>query len=217
MTKNHMTCPNCNAEIAVDRSQMFVYCMYCGVKIQTQDIVEVRYVKEPESLEKMLSDGEIYYKLEDYYRAEQKFREVIKQYPTERKGYEELIRTLTRDYTIYPLTHEEEVYGVLDQLVRLISEEEKDDFEDRRRRVRESFEAERVRVDLELKLEPGEKPWEVEAEQKASRFLIKISLLTLLSTTALLFLTLEFNPGIPVTVGGFAAIGWLAYSIWKER
>ncbi len=212
MAKKSIICPNCNAEIAAEPNQVFVYCMYCGVKIQTEDIVEIRYVKEPDSFEKMISDGEIYYKLEDYYRAELKFREVIKIYPQERAGYEELIRTLTRNQTMYPLAHEEEIYGLFEHLESMISEAEKEEFENRRSRIRESFDAERVRVEQMPKIRPASE----EEQRWADRLVIKIVILSFLIPITLLFLLVGFNPGTPITVGLIILILYLVYSIWRS-
>ncbi len=143
---NQMICPNCNAEITADDMQLFVYCRYCGVKIQTRDIVEVRYVNVAESLEKMVRDGDTFIKLEEYYHAEQKFREVIKQYPQQYAGYEGLIRTLTQNEKIFPLSHETELLRLLYEAEQLVSPGEKEAFDARRKKILEEFDAKRAKL-----------------------------------------------------------------------
>ncbi len=148
---NQLICPNCNAKIEADSIQLFVYCRYCGTKIKTRDIVEVRYVQEAESLEKMVADGDTYLKVEEYYLAEQKFREVIKQYPDRCEGYDGLIRALTKDGTVFPLMHETEAFGLLYESERLASEEEKAAYAEKRAKLAEAFDAERELVEVRLR------------------------------------------------------------------
>jgi len=213
MTKKSIVCPNCNAEIEASPKQVFVYCRYCGVKIQTEDIVEIRHIKDTDSLEKMISDGEIYCKLEDYYRAELKFREVIKKYPQERKGYEGLIQALTHNQTLYPPAHEEEVYRLLEQLESLIQEKEKTDFADRCHQIKESFAEEKVRVENEI----PDRHWKKETERKTNILIIKGCACFMVFMTALMFVTLDFDIGWPVALPGFCVSAVLLYSIWKDK
>ena len=147
----HLICPNCNAKIETDTTQLFVYCMYCGVKIQTRDVVEVRYVQVGESLEKMVEDGDTYLKVEEYYLAEQKFREAIKRYPDRCEGYDGLIRALTKDQTVFPLMHETEVFGLLFEAERLASGEEQAAYAEKRVKLTEAFDAERELVEVRLR------------------------------------------------------------------
>ena len=150
-SKDSIICPNCEAQITADAGQLIVYCMYCGAKIQMRDIVEVRHVQVAESLEKMVTDGETYLNVEEYYLAEQKFREVIKQYSDRCEGYDGLIRALTKDGTVFPLMHETEVFGLLYESERLASEEEKAAYAEKRAKLAEAFDAERELVEVRLR------------------------------------------------------------------
>ncbi len=209
---NHIVCPNCNANITADDTQVFVYCMYCGVKIQIKDIVEVRHVNVPESIEKMLSDGETYCKIEDYRLAERKFREVIKQYPKEQDGYEGLIRVLTRNETVYPLAHETEVLRLLYEAEQLSPAEEKETFTGRRERMLKGFDAERMRVEEAL----SDREIDIKQQGREDRWIYTILVLTVVSTIGLLFLLLEFFPPIGFSVTMLIIAGGLLGFIWRD-
>lgn len=206
-------CPNCNAEITADDTQLFVYCRYCGVKIQTREVVEIRHVNVTESLEKMVRDGDTYQKVEEYYLAERKFREVIKQYPQQRAGYEGLIRTLTQNEKVFPLSHETEVLRLLYEAEQLASPEEKEVFDARRKRMLEGFDAERAKVAQALR----DREIEMERNGKIERIIFSVSIFTAAFIVALMTVMVDCCPPIEFTAILVAFVGVSFWLIWRKK
>lgn len=213
MTLKAMKCPNCNAEITADDMQLFVYCQYCGVKIQTRDIVEVRHVNVAESLEKMVMDGDTFIKLEEYYHAEQIFRKVIKQYPQQYAGYEGLIRTLTQNEKVFSLSHEKEMSRLLYEAGQLVSPGEKEAFDARRKKILEEFDAKRA------KLAQEQRAREIERERcaRTERIIYSVCLFVAVFIIAFLIVIEDVCPPIEFTAFWVVFVCVALWLIWRKK
>lgn len=211
-SKDSIICPNCEAQITADAGQLIVYCMYCGAKIQMRDIVEVRHVQVAESLEKMVTDGETYYKVENYYLAEKKYREVIKQYPEECAGYEGLLRTLTKNETVFPLSYETEIFRLLHDMEQLALKEKKERVCEQRKRMIEGYRAEHERVEMALR----DREIDLDKQKMRDRVVYTVTIITVVAMIGLLFELLDFFPPIEFSLTVLCLAGGLISYIWRD-
>lgn len=212
-SKDSIICPNCEAQITADAGQLIVYCMYCGAKIQMRDIVEVRHVQVAESLEKMVTDGETYLKVEEYYLAEKKFREVIKLYPKDLEGYEGLIRTLTKDGTVFPIMHETEIFRLLHEAELVAPEEERKTFAIRREKMLKAFEDEHEKV------KQAQRDKEIDMEQygREQRRIYSIIIIAMVFMIVFLMVLVGFVPPIEFSVFLVVFAGGIFLFIWRKN
>lgn len=163
MALKAMKCPNCNANIELDDSKVYGFCSYCGTQIQIHEIVEVRQTVDGDvikSFEKLVENGDAYIKFGDYYQAEMVFLEAIREYPAKAQGYERMIKTVTRDYTLFLEGNQDRVYTLMDKMVMVALPEEKEYYESVKARVMESFVkglALQRKADMELRVQEYDK------------------------------------------------------------
>lgn len=163
MALKAMKCPNCNANIELDDSKVYGFCSYCGTQIQIHEIVEVRQTVDGDvikSFEKLVENGDAYIKFGDYYQAEMVFLEAIREYPAKAQGYERMIKTVTRDYTLFLEGNQDRIYTLMDKMVMVALPEEKEYYESVKARVMESFVkglALQRKADMELRVQEYDK------------------------------------------------------------
>ncbi|MBQ8527910.1 MAG: hypothetical protein IJ429_05485 [Lachnospiraceae bacterium] len=130
MALTALKCPNCEANIQVDDDRDFGFCSYCGAQIQIREVIEVSYSKlaeasaEEEFLRK-LDAGKAFHKMEDYHKAEMIYMEMLREYPGRPEVYEGLICTITRNYTLFISENVERAYKLMDKMVLVAKEEDK--------------------------------------------------------------------------------------------
>ncbi len=213
LAKQKMICPNCDAEICVEGNKRYVQCVYCGAQIETEQIVEVRYVREADRFERLMEDGEVYYKLKDYYRAEHKFRDAIEKYPDEITAYERLVQVLTRDSTVFAKEDEEDVYEALEHMKRLSQPAQIPYYDDLKQQMQKAFWEEKKQNDEEQRIVNANR----KQEQKENVFLIKNMIVAMLGMTGVMFLTLDYDIGGPIGWSFIVLAVILACSLGKDR
>ena len=105
-------CPSCGAEIRIPKENEFVFCSYCGSRIQRQ-VAETLYkieiggnvrVDGIANLEEMLRQAETFEKLQRTVEAYKKYHEITKTYPWDWRGWWGVCRTSSDNHTFsfYP-------------------------------------------------------------------------------------------------------------------
>lgn len=163
MALKALKCPNCNANIELDDNKVYGFCSYCGTQIQIHEIVEVRQTADGDvikSFEKLVENGDAYIKFGDFYQAEMVFFEAIREYPAKAQGYERMIKTITRDYTLFLEGNRDRVYTLSDKMTAVALPEEKEYYESVKKRVIEAFAkglALQRKMDIELRVQEYDK------------------------------------------------------------
>ncbi len=144
MALKALKCPNCDANIQVDDNRDYGFCSYCGSQIQVKEVVEIwrsenEEMKPDLQFEQMIENGNAHLKMKDYYKAEIHFWEVIREYPGRAQGYERLICVITREYTTFLIENQERVNRLLDKMTAVVKENEREHYEELRRKIEESF------------------------------------------------------------------------------
>lgn len=157
MSITALKCPSCAADIQVDDEREYGFCSYCGSKIKTRDVVEIRYtgqiqINDKVSLEKQLEDGIAYLKMEDYYKAEKAFFGAIKDYPGSPEGYEMLINTLTRNQQLFLKENIERVTKLADKMLAVAPEDKKDYYMLFREQINIGFEKGMIQQQIDANL-----------------------------------------------------------------
>lgn len=162
MALKALKCPNCDANVQVDEENDFGFCSYCGAHIQIREIVEVRYSGEvymndtgEDSYVKKLEKGKAYLKMEDYYKAEQSFYQVIREHPGQAEAYEMLIRAITRNHTVYIRENLDRVMKLAEKMVAVAPPKKKTRYQKEYDKLLQNFEtgiAEQVERDAIFKV-----------------------------------------------------------------
>lgn len=121
-----LMCPNCKAKIQADPGREYVFCTYCGDKIQIRSLLDIQTEDEAQEkamIQSKLEDGDAFLQMNDYYRAELIYHELINDFPDCPSGYERMIRIYTRDYTIFRTENKERVFSCLEKALEVASEE----------------------------------------------------------------------------------------------
>lgn len=163
MAMKVLKCPNCEANVELDGSKAYGFCSYCGAQIQLREIVEVRHAVEGtviKTFEKLIEDGDAHLKFQDYYQAEMVFLEAIRDYPARAQGYERMIKTVTRDYTLFLEGNQDRVYNLMNKMTAVALPEEKEYYDELKERIIDSFikgiEMQR-KTDMQLKVQEYDK------------------------------------------------------------
>lgn len=154
MALKALKCPNCNANIQVDDDRDYGFCSYCGAQVQVREVVEIRHsgtikTEVEAQFDQLMENGYAYLKMQDYYRAEMEFLESIHEYPGRSGGYEGLIRTITREYTVFLVENQERVYKLMDKMLVVAKEEEKMYYAELRKKVEQSFDEAAIQNELQ--------------------------------------------------------------------
>lgn len=163
MALKALKCPNCDANVELDSSKAYGFCSYCGAQIQLREIVEVRQTVEGtviKSFEKLIEDGDAHLKFQDYYQAEMVFLEAIRDYPARAQGYERMIKTVTRDYTLFLEGNQDRVYNLMNKMTAVALPEEKEHYEELKEHIVDSFVkgiAMQRKTDMQLKVQEYDK------------------------------------------------------------
>lgn len=126
-----LTCPNCEAAIQADSGREYVFCTYCGEKILLRDLLEIRTEDTtPEQVQfaEKLEEADGLLRMNDYYRAEMIYHELIREFPQNPIGYERMICVFTRDYTIFRADNKERIFSYVEKLLEVASEENKAEY-----------------------------------------------------------------------------------------
>nr|MBQ8252470.1 hypothetical protein [Lachnospiraceae bacterium] len=139
MALKALKCPNCEANIQVDDKRDFGFCSYCGTQVQVREVVEVRYSGSVEAADgeyiKKLEAGKAFHKIGDFYKAEMIYMEMLREYPGRAEVYEGLICTITRNYTLFISENMERAYTLMDKMVLVASDDEKQHYTELREKV----------------------------------------------------------------------------------
>lgn len=163
MALKALKCPNCEANIQVDGDREYGFCSYCGAQVQIKEVVEVRTEEEFDSARfmKLMEDSQAYLKMGDYFRAEEGFMEMIRLYPGKAVGYERLICTITRDYSLFLLENAERLQQLKKKMLLVAEADEKAHYEEICQRINRGFSSPEKR----LVLSTGKTPMEKERER----------------------------------------------------
>lgn len=163
MALKALKCPNCDANVELDDSRAYGFCSYCGAQIQIREIIEVHQTVDGDvikSFEKLLEDGDTYLKFGEYYQAELVFMDAIRDYPGKARGYERLIKTVTRDYTLFLEGNQDRVFTLADKMTAVALPEEKEQFEELKARLVRQFTegiAYQKKAEMQLQMEECDK------------------------------------------------------------
>lgn len=122
-----LMCPNCKAKIEAEAGREHVFCSFCGGKILLRELLEIREEeKEPDKVIYMrkLETGDGFLRMNDYYRAEMVYVELMNEFPDYASAYERMIRICTRDYTVFRIENKERVLSYLSKFQNAATEEE---------------------------------------------------------------------------------------------
>lgn len=163
MALKTLKCPNCDANVELDDSRAYGFCSYCGAQIQIKEIIEVHQTVDGDvirSFEKMLEDGDAYLKFGEYYKAELVFMDAIRDYPAKARGYERLIKTVTRDYTLFLEGNQERVFTLADKMIAVALPEEIEQYKELKTRLVRQFSegiAQQKKAEMRLQIEKCDK------------------------------------------------------------
>lgn len=92
-------CPNCGANIDIDRYRTEFYCTFCGQKIilNAENSVSPFELKTDSTL---VAEGDIYLELNEYIKAKNKYQEAVDKDPNNYLGWLGLLRARTQKFTI---------------------------------------------------------------------------------------------------------------------
>lgn len=126
-----LMCPNCQGKIVVEEGRERVFCSFCGGEILLRDLLDIRKEEqEPEKViyMKKLENGDGFLRMNDYYRAEMIYVELINEFPNYASAYERMIRSCTRDYTVFRIENKERVLAYLSKIKEVATPEEVSDY-----------------------------------------------------------------------------------------
>lgn len=122
-----LMCPNCEAKIQADPGREYVFCTYCGDKILLRSLLDIQTEDEAQEkamIQSKLENGDAFLQMNDYYRAELIYHELINDFPDCPSGYERMIRIYTRDYTVFRMENKERVFSCLEKAFEVAAKEQ---------------------------------------------------------------------------------------------
>lgn len=104
MSLKVIKCPGCGANLELDTSREFAFCLYCGVKIQLHEVLEIRHSgkvsidSRSSEIEQLIKNCEAQLKFYDYKKAYDFAQRLVADFSNEPMGYVLIVRSLTHNF-----------------------------------------------------------------------------------------------------------------------
>lgn len=127
-------CKHCNEVIQVDIERKTGFCLYCGIRYITADVINNYYTAKAttemtDEVKNKIKDAEISLtQFKNYQKAEQIFREVTEIAPRIYKGWWGIARSITQDFRFFELGLNEfkEIENYVEHALAVANNNEKD-------------------------------------------------------------------------------------------
>lgn len=214
-----LMCPKCQAKIQADPGREYVFCSYCGDKILLRSILEIREEEttpEEVQINRKLEEADGLVRMNDYYRAEMIYLELIREFPDCAIGYERMIRIYTRDYTVFRIDNRERIFSYMEKLLEVASDENEAEYKQLKERLESAAwqEAEKREDALEMPkidLKNAQMKGVVIASVCTSAFAFSVALFLKMISSHNQTNNLTDMLSLFLMVLGFAAAGYAVY------